>query len=447
MALGYLGSESGGLEKRGRETFDILVMHSLFQNFVRDDLDGKIIWCRMHDIVHDFAQFIRKSSRVESEEMNKSTACQACDPLLFSTVNESRTLVCEDKHPPCLCDCLLRLWVLSFSHCSLESSIPQGLENLVHLRWLNLVRINIPPEDLKIIFQLYNLQTLSLRDCNLVEVPREIGNLIHLSQLRLSENAFLEDLPSEIGNLIQLRYLNLSGNKSLKELPREIGNLIHLKHLNLSWNECLKKLPTEIGKLIQLIHLDLCYNDFLEELPESICSLQNLLTLKVDHCTGLWTLPEGVAQLTSLHSLGNPGLTQLVLLNKLNHLEGSLKLDIYPDGSEGVVERARKAELRNKINIQRLEFYFGNGRDEEESSRIGMDVMDALEPHPNLKILEIWNFNGSRLPLWMLSPLNQLKKLTLSCCYCHPLENYRAWKSSACLHQRRCNLWDENSWE
>ncbi|KAG6399156.1 hypothetical protein SASPL_140631 [Salvia splendens] len=65
MALGYLGSvsENGGVELKGREYFNKLAMSSLFQDFeISYDSREQIKWCKMHDIVHDFARFVRKNN-------------------------------------------------------------------------------------------------------------------------------------------------------------------------------------------------------------------------------------------------------------------------------------------------------------------------------------------------------------------------------------------------
>ncbi|KAL8462166.1 hypothetical protein ACS0TY_032487 [Phlomoides rotata] len=447
MALGYLGSNTGDMELKGREFFDVLAMRSLFQDFEKDDLN-EIQSCKMHDIVHDFAQFLRKSSRVEVVEMNKTT-CRACDALMVSNVNELCGLHCNKESPPDLCDCLMRLRVLSLTNCGLQS-IPQGMENLIHLRWLNLDRNDkLSCQDLKGIFQLYNLQTLSLSDCSLEQIPREIGNLIHLRRLDLSKIRSMKELPKEIGNLIHLRYLDLSWNEALVELPREVGNLIHLRrlnlkmngslenlpreignlihltHLDLSWNTSLKKLPEEIRNLIQLRHLDLSWNKSLKELPESICGLQELKSLNVNICVRLCRLPEGLAQLTGLRTLsefrGGSGWSKLRLLKNLNHLTRFLRLDIrlvVGVNFEDVIEDAREAKLRNKIHIEQLEIWFQDEMDENESSsssRVRMDVIDALEPHPKLRKLKIWYYKGSTLATaWMVSPLNQLRKVYLS---------------------------------
>lgn len=68
---------------------------------------------------------------------------------------------------------------------------------------------------------------LDLRDEGLEELPREIGELTELRELKLNGNR-LETLPSEIGNLTNLRKLDLSGNP-LDILPSEIRRLENLE--------------------------------------------------------------------------------------------------------------------------------------------------------------------------------------------------------------------------
>ncbi|XVF25084.1 hypothetical protein REPUB_Repub13aG0183400 [Reevesia pubescens] len=76
MAQGFLGeTQHKDMETIGEEYFDNLVLHSFFQEFEKDENDDSIISCKMHDIVHDFAQYLRrtKSLMVASnnvEELN-----------------------------------------------------------------------------------------------------------------------------------------------------------------------------------------------------------------------------------------------------------------------------------------------------------------------------------------------------------------------------------------
>jgi hypothetical protein len=60
MAQGYIDSKEN-MEIIAREYFENLAIRSFFQDFEKDEDDGKIRGCKMHDIVHDFAQLMTKN--------------------------------------------------------------------------------------------------------------------------------------------------------------------------------------------------------------------------------------------------------------------------------------------------------------------------------------------------------------------------------------------------
>ncbi|XP_031248363.1 putative disease resistance protein RGA3 [Pistacia vera] len=63
MAQGYLRSEANkDMELVGEEYFETLAMHSFFQDFQKEEYDIDIRFCKMHDIVHDFAQFLTQKN-------------------------------------------------------------------------------------------------------------------------------------------------------------------------------------------------------------------------------------------------------------------------------------------------------------------------------------------------------------------------------------------------
>jgi Leucine-rich repeat (LRR) protein len=109
----------------------------------------------------------------------------------------------------------------------------------------------------------------------LIKLPAEIGNLINLYNLNLTNNQ-LTSLPAEIGNLINLEILYLTNNQ-LTSLPAEIGNLINLEILYLSNNQ-LTSLPAEIGKLIKLQQLYL-NNNKLTSLPVELLNIKNNISI------------------------------------------------------------------------------------------------------------------------------------------------------------------------
>ncbi|KAL8502356.1 hypothetical protein ACS0TY_021483 [Phlomoides rotata] len=398
MALGYLGSNSDDMELKGKECFDVLAMRSLFQDFEKDDYWDEIKSCKMHDIVHDFAQYLRKSGRVEAggeevaAEMNKSKRSQACDPSqVFNHVDEFCTLSCDGDSPPNLCNRFVRLRVLSLASCRLQGVLHE-MDKLIHLRWLDLSGNELSKEDLKFIFHLYFLQTLYLRSCRLEEIPNEIGNLSHLRHLNLSSNG-LKELPSEIGKLEQLRHLDLEDNDDLKKLPSEIGKLNFLQTFIIPWRATIQ-------------------------------------------------IPETLGQLTGLRKLkgfkGGSGWSKLGLLKNLNQL-GIVYLRIRLDGMDlkGIVEDSREANFSNKKYIVSLELDFEDEMGEEESSR--MEVIDALKPHPNLRDLRIRCYKCSKLPLWIVSPANRLRKVELF--GCDRLTSLPSFGELPCLEELTFRVW------
>ncbi|KAH9651506.1 hypothetical protein KPL70_026769 [Citrus sinensis] len=61
MAQGYFSQRPNKeIDVIGEECFDIIARRSFFQEFVKND-DDEILSCKMHDIVHDFAQFLSKN--------------------------------------------------------------------------------------------------------------------------------------------------------------------------------------------------------------------------------------------------------------------------------------------------------------------------------------------------------------------------------------------------
>ncbi|GAQ83946.1 disease resistance protein (TIR-NBS-LRR class) family [Klebsormidium nitens] len=73
------------------------------------------------------------------------------------------------------------------------------------------------------------LSVLDLKGNSLSKLPSEIGLLVALEQLLLSQN-HLEELPSEIGDLPWLRVLDVAYNR-LQTLPETVGRLTQLEEL------------------------------------------------------------------------------------------------------------------------------------------------------------------------------------------------------------------------
>ena len=152
---------------------------------------------------------------------------------------------------------------------------------------------------------------LDLSAMRLEELPSEIGQLINLRRLKLTNNN-LTMLPPEIVQLTNLLELFLDSNE-LATFPLEISQLTNLEYLYLSNNQ-LTSLPPEIEHLDHLIVFVVDYNHLTSLPPQigNISGLSNLFVLSLSH-NQLRTLPSEIGQLTHLYEL-NVRDNQLVSL-------------------------------------------------------------------------------------------------------------------------------------
>ncbi|KAL8466048.1 hypothetical protein ACS0TY_035243 [Phlomoides rotata] len=102
----------------------------------------------------------------------------------------------------------------------------------------------------------------------------------------------MNQLSEEIGGLIHLRYIDLSENP-IKELPETLCNLFNLQTLDLRSYFKLTKLPRAIERLVKLKHLFI-FGTHLLEYP---CGFRKL--------TSLWTLDSFVAKSDLIRYLEN----------------------------------------------------------------------------------------------------------------------------------------------
>ncbi|KAK6118952.1 hypothetical protein DH2020_047290 [Rehmannia glutinosa] len=177
--------------------------------------------------------------------------------------------------------------------------------------------------------------------------------------------------------LIHLRYLDISYTR-IECLPDSIGELYHLQTIRAVTDDeseyYLTRLPTTLKSLISLKHLHIPDIQLPPEMGRLI-SLQTLPYFKVGHEKGY-----GIVELGSMKNLKG-------------------KLEIH--GLENVHDKedAMSAYLFQKRNIFKLKFVWDESREGETNDE---DVLEGLQPHPNLKSLEIYGFKGKHFPLWIL---------------------------------------------
>ncbi|KAH9664893.1 hypothetical protein KPL70_020155 [Citrus sinensis] len=262
MAQDYLkvkGRED--MEVVGEEYFESLAMHSLFQDFERSEHDGrKIIRCKMHDIVHDFSQFLTK------------TECSALD------VNKSRLQL----------PCWKARHLMIMGEMSKEVPFPSFVYNETKLRSLAVPR------------RLYYKRTIAssklfdrltcLRSIDgppVRKIPKGIKKLIHLRYLALGWNPWIKELPEALCELCNLQTLDVSGCDNLKRLPERIGELINLRHLMNSRQDDSSYMPRGMERLTSLRTL----GSFVASRGKSSKACSRLKSLnKLKHLEGSLTL-------------------------------------------------------------------------------------------------------------------------------------------------------------
>ncbi|GKV50647.1 hypothetical protein SLEP1_g57348 [Rubroshorea leprosula] len=337
MAQRYLGWDNDkDLELKGREYISYLAACSFFQDFLPDTDSLKSTW-KMHDIMHDFAEFLMNNDEIVIEVMNPGG-----NSMIDLSATKARYLT-----------------ALIPEGCCLPTSIygAEKLHSLVIISGENA----ITNEAVQIIFNQAKRLRLVDFGCHnaLVDtIPKEIGNLIHLSHINLSGSK-IKELPRSLFELPNLQYLNLDNCESLENLPDEIGNLINLRHINFSGSK-IKGLPGSLCKLHNLRYLNLNNCKALEDLPNQIGKLIKLIHLGTLHCDRLACYPKSARRLTNLRQLhgivlradrDDPKEFALGDLENLDHLR---ELSMVLKGNAVNERELKRAKFENKTHLKEI---------------------------------------------------------------------------------------------
>ncbi|KAI9161379.1 hypothetical protein LWI28_016814 [Acer negundo] len=316
-------------------------MRSFFQEFEKDD-DGSIIRCKMHDIVHDVAQYLSK---------NECCMIEVQDAFR----EESMNALCEKARH-------LRLMVRG------SDTFPISICNFKKLRSL-LIKVDYVVSKLtgKVIQKLFD-------------------ELTCLKALRMS-GAYIEHIPKEIGKLIHLRYLDLSNNAKLIKLPDTLCELYNLQTLKLDWCSNLEELSQGIGKLINLRYLMNWGNNSVRYMPKGMERLIHLRTLNEFHLSS----GDYGEFLNNIESLWIKGLKILAKV------------------TDEIVQ------LKNNKNISDLGLVFSGSysmNNEDEA------ILEAFQPPPNLQELTIKDYRGPTMStLRRMTSLTNLRSIGLWKCH------------------------------
>uniref|UniRef100_A0A6N2MJU1 NB-ARC domain-containing protein n=1 Tax=Salix viminalis TaxID=40686 RepID=A0A6N2MJU1_SALVM len=282
MAQGYLKRTGNrDMEIVGEDCFQVLAARSFFQDIQNDGRED--LRFKMHDIVHDFAQYMTKNE------------CLILDDNNFEEVSVE-TSIARVRH--------LSMML------SRETTFPPSIQRAKGLRSLLIDNSGDP----------------SLG----AALPDVIKQLTCIRSLNLSQSS-IEEIPKEVRKLIHLRHLNLKVCRKLVSLPENMCDLSNLQSLNVSWCSSLKELPGAIGKLIKLRHLCI-YESGVVFMPKGIERLTCLRTLD---CFPVCGGGENESKAANLRELKN-----------LDHIGGRLEIRNLQGGIEDAAEALLKNKKR-----------------------------------------------------------------------------------------------------
>ncbi|KAH7565429.1 hypothetical protein JRO89_XS09G0205500 [Xanthoceras sorbifolium] len=371
MAQDYLRTQRNkDVELVGEEYFEKLAMRSFFQDFERVEDDGSIVSCKMHDMVHDSAQYLTKNEcfSVEVDDskgfpLNSSYSKarhsmivlerNASVPTSIFQENRLRSLIFEcDRWRDHTCIDISNLFnyltcvrALRF-HGKLIADVPSSISKLTHLSYM--------PKGIE---RLTCLRTLSKvivsgdkKACTF-ECLRNLNRLGGSLEIRCSGVDLGEINKAEFKNKTKLLFLDLwlSSNVSNEEALEDFQPPPNLERFDLNeyrgtsrlflnWMTSLTKLRMSVKRVgdeflgmesdnlsassssssvtafPKLQSLQFKEMQDWEEWDcltsgrggEDIKIMPCLRSLKIRYCLNLKTLPDYILQSTTLEELGLP---------------------------------------------------------------------------------------------------------------------------------------------
>ncbi|XP_060675456.1 putative disease resistance protein At3g14460 isoform X2 [Ziziphus jujuba] len=326
--------------------------------------NGRIVSCKMHDILHDFAQFL---TRNECSVMRVQVDMEERERPGVEKVRHS-WLSLAPNFPKIPISIFVKGNLRSlFIDCTSDTSL--GDENMVFFH-----------QDFR---YLKHLRTLALRSSGITKVPEQIGQLIHLRHLCMYNSMNLQELADEVCDLCNLQTLILQGCSRLQRLPEGMGKLVNLRQLYMRGCSALVGLPKGIGGLTQLQTLDTMVIPKKNEAAYflSLGDLKRLNHLRFQ---------TSFFEIRNCCNLINPSRSELMYWECL--------VNVFLDF--GGIDK--KEEIR----------------DEEDE----FGILEALQPHPSLRYLRIKQYKGTNLyPKWMMG-LDRLTGLDfIDCKQCESL--------------------------
>ncbi|XP_031253815.1 putative disease resistance RPP13-like protein 1 [Pistacia vera] len=317
MAQGFLHSaKKKELSDLAGECIDALVSKALL---LPSKDDPSVV--TMHDLIHDLAEWAAGGGTFMLEdEFEANMQSEGCEKVRhFSCITGSY-------------DSKSKFHVLDKVNC-LRTFLPLPLDG--HCRYISDRVIS------DLLPKLKNIRALSLSKYYITEIPNSIGELRLLRYLDLSDTK-IRCLPGSLSLVFYLETLLLNACSRLEKLPLEIGTLINLHHLDITNVYLITEMPIGIKNLKHLWTL----SDFVvgKETGAGLKELKNLKFL----CGKLRI--SGLENVTSSHDAREALLSEKKDLEVLS-LQWSSQ---FSDSRDNLLEKDILAMLQPHRNLKEL---------------------------------------------------------------------------------------------
>ncbi|KAK2987345.1 hypothetical protein RJ640_023646 [Escallonia rubra] len=317
-------------EHIGNQCFNELVARS-FLGHVRESTQELQTVCSMHDLMHDLARSVLGDVFSAMDLGTKDFPESVCHVSSFDnlrmrqkfpdslfSLKKLRTFIWLCGNPiedsisiDPIISSFKYLRVLDLS-LTVFKKLPKSIEQLKHMRYLDLSFNCLLKRLPKSICKLYKLQTLRIL-LDLQELPKGMWKLISLRHLYVTSHQ--RSFPARgIGCLTSVRILGFRDCSQLASLPNSM-QLTALEDLTIMNCPELRLSESDMQGLSNLRRLSLHSLPKLLEIPRGLQQAAGTLkSLYVGNCVGLAALPEWLGDFTSLQMLtlcDCPNLTSL----------------------------------------------------------------------------------------------------------------------------------------
>nr|XP_023887642.1 putative disease resistance protein RGA3 [Quercus suber] len=229
QGLVQLSNKNQQLEDIGDEYFKDLLWRSFFEEVE----NYKGLRYKMHDLIHDLAEAVAGEEcrlvSFDGKNINEKNHHVSCPSYIDSSFRETLSLLVKAVK--------VRTFLLTYDDHDSGALEESMLDT--------------------IILSFKSLRALDLHALKITSIPNSIEKLKHLKYLDVSFNKDIETLPDSITTLLNLQVLKLYDCKGLKELPKKFRELVSLKHLYNDGCDNLSHMPCGLGQMTSLQTLQL----------------------------------------------------------------------------------------------------------------------------------------------------------------------------------------------